>query len=342
MNQRYCVLNDRDNDLWVDVEARIRCLLFTMMKPDTWKGYETPGYATMVRYFGNDYYDLFKCALGQFKVGMHIEYPPDNIPTQLSAAEYAELNGCRLLESTPAVYCAQHPCLQAGTELSMFGGYKINKFNTVAQTAPLHTVELHAKTGKTNKPLYIRLAKNCPWRFVRCVTDAQHSNCKLLENMTVSFWEHTRAVMQLTRDVPDGEELVCLTPAQGIARLTVATRLRLPRQQQRSESDVEEGEGDDPASDDDDVVFLPQQAPSPEVVAIKTKAAAAARADRANKRKSDPSEQGKGEADAPTKKPKRKPAPRKQYTRLKSRNQTSDEDEAEEEAEEEAEDEETN
>ena len=203
MNQRYCVLNDRDNDLWVDVEARIRCLLFTMMKPDTWKGYETPGYPTIVKYFGNDYYDLFKCALGQFKVGMHIEYPPDNIPTQLSAAEYAKLNGCRLLESTPpAVYCAQHPCLQAGTELSMFGGYKINKFNTVAQTAPLHTVELHAKTGKTNKPLYIRLAKNCPWRFVRCVTDAQHSNCKLLENMTVSFWEHTRAVMQLTQDVP--------------------------------------------------------------------------------------------------------------------------------------------
>ena len=221
----------------------------------------------------------------------------------------------------------------------MFGAYKSNKFNTHAQTAPLHTVELHAKTGKTNKPLYIRLAKNCPWRFVRCVTDAQHSNCKLLENMTVSFWEHTRAVMQLTQDVPDGGELVCLTPAQGIARLTVATRLRLPRHQ-RSDTDVEEGEGDDPASDDGDVVVL--QAPSPEVVAIKAKAATAARADRANKRKSDPSEQGKGEADAPTKKPKHKQAPRKQYTRLKSRNQTSDEDEAKEEAEEEAEDEETN
>ena len=328
MNQQHCVINDRDNDLWVDVEARIRCLLFTMMKPDTWKGYETPGYATMVRYFGNDYYDLFKCALGQFKVGMHIEYPPDNIPTQLSAAAYAELNGCRLLESTPAVYCAQKPCLQAGTELSMFGAYKINKFNAVAQTAPLHTVELHAKTGKTNKPLYIRIAHNCPWRFVRCVTDPQHSNCKLLENLTVSFWEHTRAVMQLTRDVPDGEELVCLTPAHGIARLTVATRLRLPRHQ-RSDTDVEEGEGDDPASDDGDVVVLP--APAPDVLAKNARDARAA-----NKRNSDTTEQGKGKARAPVKKPKTTPlpiAPARGYQRAQLRIAYMAEDEGDDEAE---------
>ena len=330
MNQQHCVINDRDNDLWVDVEARIRCLLFTMMKPDTWEGYETPGYATMVRYFGNDYYSLFNCALGQFKVGMHIEYPPDNIPTKLSAAAYAKLNGCRLQESTPpAVYCAQKPCLQAGTELSMFGAYKSNKFNTHAQTAPLHTVELHAKTGKTNKPLYIRLAKNCPWRFVRCVTDAQHSNCKLLENMTVSFWEHTRAVMQLTQDVPDGDELVCLTPAHGIARLTVATRLRLPRHQ-RSDTDVEEGEGDDPASDDGDVVVIP--APAPDELA---KIARAARTARVNKRNP---EQGKDKARATTKKPKPTPlphAPLRRYERVPLRIAHTSEDEDDGEAEDE-------
>ena len=157
MNQQHCVINDRDEDLWVDVEARIRCLLFTLMQSDKWEGYATPGYPTIEKYFGNDYYSLFLCALGQVKVGQHIEYPPDNIPTQLSASEYAKLNGCRLMESPDVVYCAQNPFLPSGTELSLFGAFKSNKFNPAAQTAPLHTIELHAKAGKTNKPLFIAL-----------------------------------------------------------------------------------------------------------------------------------------------------------------------------------------
>ena len=47
MNQQHCVINDRDEDLWVDVEARIRCLLFTMMQSEKWIGYLTPGYPTI-------------------------------------------------------------------------------------------------------------------------------------------------------------------------------------------------------------------------------------------------------------------------------------------------------
>ena len=195
MNQQHCVINDRDEDLWVDVEARIRCLLFTMMQSEKWEGYLSIGYPTIDKYYGNDYYDLFKCALGLVKVGQHIEYPPDNIPTRLSASEYAALNGCRLLQSPDNVFCAQDPCLPSGTELSLFGAFKSNKFIPVVHAAPLHTIELHAKAGNTNKPLFIRLAPNCPWRFFRCVTDPLVANCKLVENIHVSFWEHNRAAM---------------------------------------------------------------------------------------------------------------------------------------------------
>ena len=50
LNQSHCVLNDRDPEIWVDVEARLRALLNTLMRSEDWeKKYSTSGYAVCER-----------------------------------------------------------------------------------------------------------------------------------------------------------------------------------------------------------------------------------------------------------------------------------------------------
>ena len=64
------------------MEARLCALIFTLMRSEEWSNYAEPGYTVVERYLGNDFYKLFKCALGQSKTDHHIQYPPDN-PTKL-------------------------------------------------------------------------------------------------------------------------------------------------------------------------------------------------------------------------------------------------------------------
>ena len=45
----------------------------------------------------------------------------------------------------------------------MFGAYKTNKFTLTAMVPQLHTIQLREGLGSDNKPLFIRIAKNCPW-----------------------------------------------------------------------------------------------------------------------------------------------------------------------------------
>ena len=59
--------------------------IFTLMQSDAWPTYVEPGCQVVDKYVGNDFYKLFKCALGQVKADHHITYPPDIIPTKLTA-----------------------------------------------------------------------------------------------------------------------------------------------------------------------------------------------------------------------------------------------------------------
>ncbi len=97
--------------------------------------------------------------------------------------------------------------------------------------------------------------------------------------MSVSFWEHNRAAMQLTRDVLEGEELVCVTPAQetGSAKLAKGTRLRLQRDQTDQTELSDDDEDRDGDGDDDEVSDV-------EIIPVSN---STSRADRATKRQND-------------------------------------------------------
>ena len=220
-NQAHCVINDRDESIWVDVEARLRALVYTLMQSDKWPAYARSGYPVHGKHNGNDFYKLFRCALGQVNAEQHIVFPPDNIPTKCTAAEYAEHNGCVVQDDPRGVFCAQGPFLPEGTELPLFGHFKTNKFQSLGEVHNLHTIELRATKGKSSKPIFIRISDQCPWKLVRCDKDYEQCNCTLVENTSVSFWEHNRACLQLTCNVAAGDELVChsFEPAGGTVRL---------------------------------------------------------------------------------------------------------------------------
>ena len=271
LNQAHCVINDRDESIWVDVEARLRALVYTLMQSEKWTTcYARPGYPVHSRHNGNDFYKLFRCALGQVNAEHHIVFPPNNIPTKCTAAEYADLNGCRVQDDPDprGVFCTQTPFLPEGTELPLFGDFKINKFHSLGEIHNLHTIELRATKGKSSKPIFIRISDQCPWKLVRCDKDPEQCNCTLVENTSVSFWEHNRACLQLTHNVPAGEELVChsFEPAGGTVRLglglgdkkTKKSRLsnKKSTSSKQGEEDDEEGAPEGDGEEEDEVVEL--------------------------------------------------------------------------------------
>ena len=212
MNQRFVVLNDRDKNQLKYAEARLRAYLYAMSASPLWRDddmggaspYKTPGVEVHTTWDGRDPYLPLLAALKREQMFDKILIEPGNVPrsTKEKMAElyycYVDDDGVWLTESQTD-YC-----------FPLYGVYKRSPGEMIENQ--ITSVLLRPQVGE-RKPYYMRVSKECPWRYVRAPGEGEEANCVIQENQC-GMHDLAKVVLTLTQPIYVDEggavELLCV------------------------------------------------------------------------------------------------------------------------------------
>ena len=213
LNQRYCVLNDRDKNQLQYAEARLRAYLWAMVKSPLWlpddsgdSTYTKPGMEARDTWDGRDPYLPLLCALRVEQIHDKIAVPTKNAPSGVDMAKMAALYNCEV-EEDGGVFLTEST--EAGFCFPIYGDFRRSPGNLVE--GQISSVILRPQVGE-RKAFYMRVSTTCPWRFVRAPGDDEEANCCIQENRC-DMQDLAKVVLKLLVDVHVNEgdrvELLC-------------------------------------------------------------------------------------------------------------------------------------
>ena len=214
MNQRFVVLNDRDENQLKFAEAHLRAYLWAMSVSPLWRDddmgsaspYKNPGVEVHELWDGRDPYLPLLAALQMEQVFDKIIVERHNMPG-MKMEKMAELYYCEVDQEHGGVFLTESQ--HADFCFPIYGVYKRSPGNMEANQ--ITSVLLRPMAGE-RKPYYMRVSDQCPWRYVRAPRDGEVANCVIRENQC-GMHDLAKVVLALTEPINMREgpvELLCV------------------------------------------------------------------------------------------------------------------------------------